>query len=89
MDTSHARHLQIAQSASGAHTYCYGRGPDGLTPDFLTLSNNSAIVGFALMIDDLTPSPRAENLVRLRRSFVRSENFRCRIPLSYAYLSAN
>jgi hypothetical protein len=36
--TSHARHLQIAQSASGAHTYCYRRGPDGLTPDFLTLS---------------------------------------------------
>ena len=30
--------MQIAQSASGAHTYCYRRGPGGLTPDFLTLS---------------------------------------------------
>jgi hypothetical protein len=30
--------MQIAQSTSGAHTYCYRRGPGGLTPDFLTLS---------------------------------------------------
>jgi hypothetical protein len=30
--------LQIAQSASGAHTYCYRGVPGGLTPDFLTLS---------------------------------------------------
>ena len=30
--------MQIAQSVSGAHTYCYRRGPGGLTPDFLTLS---------------------------------------------------
>ena len=30
--------MQIAQSASGAHTYRYRRGAGGLTPDFLTLS---------------------------------------------------
>jgi hypothetical protein len=27
--------MQIAQSASGAHTYCYRRGPGGLTPRLL------------------------------------------------------
>ena len=35
--------MQIAQSASGAHTYGYRRGPGGLTPDFLTLSYKGTI----------------------------------------------
>jgi hypothetical protein len=33
------RYLQLAQSASGTRTCCYRRGPDSLTPNFLTLSN--------------------------------------------------
>ena len=32
---SHARHLQIAQSASGAHNYCYRSGPGRFDPRLL------------------------------------------------------